>query len=72
MDLQELKTRYLEHIEIEKGRSLNTVRNYDLYLTTFLQTTGLKKPEDITETVIHRYRLWLNRRYPEKNSRYSR
>jgi site-specific recombinase XerD len=61
MDLQQLKQQYLEHIEIEKGRSLNTVRNYDLYLTTFLKVTQLKKPEDINETVLHRYRLWLNR-----------
>jgi site-specific recombinase XerD len=68
MDLQQLKTRYLEHIEIEKGRSLNTVRNYDLYLTTFLQTTGIKKPNEITETVIHRYRLWLNRRSSGKKT----
>jgi site-specific recombinase XerD len=62
MDLQQLKTRFLEHIEIEKGRSLMTVRNYDLYLTTFLNVTKLKKPQDIDEAVLHRYRLWLNRR----------
>jgi site-specific recombinase XerD len=68
MDLLQLKTRFLEHIEIEKGRSLNTVRNYDLYLTTFLKVTNLKKPEDITETVLHRYRLWLNRQSSGKRT----
>lgn len=61
MDLQQLKTRYLEHIEIEKGRSLNTVRNYDLYLSTFLKVSKVTKPEQITEDVLHSYRIWLNR-----------
>ena len=28
---------FLEHIEIEKGRSLNTVRNYELYLNRFYE-----------------------------------
>lgn len=36
VNLYELKRHFLEYIEIEKGRSLNTVRNYDLYLNTFL------------------------------------
>ncbi|MBX4198632.1 tyrosine-type recombinase/integrase [Candidatus Parcubacteria bacterium] len=62
MDLQHLKTQFLEYIEIEKGRSLNTVRNYDHYLTTFLNQTGLKNPSDINESIVHRYRLWLNRK----------
>ncbi|MDQ3014634.1 MAG: tyrosine-type recombinase/integrase [bacterium] len=68
MDLQQLKTRYLEHIEIEKGRSLNTVRNYDLYLKTFLDVTKLKMPSEITEDVLHKYRLWLNRRLTGKKT----
>jgi site-specific recombinase XerD len=68
MDLQQLKTQFLEYIEIEKGRSLNTVRNYDHYLTTFLQQTGLKNAKDITDTVVHRYRLWLNRQSSGKKT----
>jgi site-specific recombinase XerD len=62
MDLQKLKQQFLEYIEIERGRSHNTVRNYDLYLTTFLNTTKLTRPNQITEDVIRQYRLWLNRR----------
>jgi site-specific recombinase XerD len=62
MELQELKRQFLEYMEIEKGRSLNTVRNYDHYLTTFLEQTKLKNPKTITEDVIREYRLWLNRR----------
>ena len=37
MTLMELKRQYLEYLEIEKGRSMLTVRNYDHYLTRQLQ-----------------------------------
>lgn len=60
-NLAELKTQYLEYIEIEKGRSLNTVRNYDQYLKAFLQFSKAKTPQDITDSVLREYRLWLNR-----------
>ncbi len=61
MTLQELKRQYLEHIEIEKGRSLNTVRNYEHYLDRFLEFSKAKSPSDITDEVLREYRLWLNR-----------
>jgi site-specific recombinase XerD len=48
-------------VEIEKGRSLNTVRNYDQYLSRFLEYTKIKKPEDITDTIVRDFRVWLNR-----------
>ena len=35
-DLKSLKQQFLEYIEIERGRSLKTVRNYDAYLERFL------------------------------------
>jgi site-specific recombinase XerD len=35
-NLSELKTRFLEYVEIEKGRSIKTVENYDRYLTLFI------------------------------------
>lgn len=60
--LRALKRQYLEYIEIEKGRSLKTVENYDRYLSLFLDFSKLTKPEDITEDKIREYRLWLNRR----------
>jgi len=62
MDLQDLKTQFLEYIEIEKGRSLNTVSNYDRYLTLFLEFAKVSRPEQITESILREYRLWLNRR----------
>ncbi len=36
MDLQQAKRQFLEYVEIEKGRSLKTVENYDRYLSTFI------------------------------------
>lgn len=60
--LMVLKRQYLEYIEIEKGRSLKTVENYDRYLSLFLDFSKLSRPEDITEDIIREFRLWLNRR----------
>ncbi len=67
MNLNELKTRFLEYIEIEKGRSLKTVENYDRYLTVFLKQSGKNKPSDITDEVIRTFRLWLNRQVTGNN-----
>lgn len=62
MQLEDLKREFLEYLEIEKGRSLKTVSNYDRYLTTFLAQTGAQKPKQITDKVIREFRLWLNRK----------
>ena len=60
-ELDKLKREFLEYTEIKKGRSLNTVRNYDHYLSRFLEFSKAKKPSDITDSYIREYRLWLNR-----------
>lgn len=62
MDLRTLKREFLEYLEIEKGRSLKTISNYDRYLTTFLAHAEIIKPKQITYKVIREFRLWLNRR----------
>lgn len=59
--LEQLKREFLEYLEIEKGRSLKTVSNYDRYLSRFLEYSKVKQPEDITDGVIRDFRLWLNR-----------
>lgn len=59
--LKQLKTQFLEYVEIEKGRSLNTVSNYDHYLTRFLNFLKNDNPESITDTSVREFRLWLNR-----------
>ncbi len=61
MDLHELKRQFLEYLEIEKGRSIHTVTNYDHYLSRFLEHTKVTRPQDVTETMVREYRLWLNR-----------
>ncbi|MFA6463743.1 MAG: site-specific tyrosine recombinase/integron integrase [Candidatus Paceibacterota bacterium] len=67
MDLNTLKRRFLEHIEIEKGRSVKTVENYDHYLTVFFEYAKIKKPEEITSELMREFRLWLNRRSTGNN-----
>lgn len=58
----DLKRQFLEHIEIEKGRSLKTVENYDRYLSLFVEFAKIDSVEEITSEKIREYRLWLNRR----------
>lgn len=62
MNIAELKTQFLEYIEIEKGRAVKTVGNYDHYLTVFLEQTKVKDPKDITNEKVREFRIWLNRR----------
>ncbi len=69
MTLTELKRQFLEYIEIEKGRSLNTVRNYDHYLTRFLEYAKTDDPQKLTEQMVREYRLWLNRQPGTKQGR---
>lgn len=59
--LKSLKTEFLEHLEIEKGRSVKTVENYDRYLSRFLHRMKVSSPEKLTEQVVREFRLWLNR-----------
>lgn len=61
MSLTELKREFLEYLEIEKGRSLHTVMNYDRYLTRFLSYAKTDDPKKLTEGMVREYRLWLNR-----------
>lgn len=60
-NIKDLKQQFLEYVEIEKGRALKTVRNYDLFLTKFIDHSKVRTPEDITMTTVREFRLWLNR-----------
>ncbi len=60
-DLQKLKREFLEYMEIERGSSLKTVRNYELYVTKFLEFAKVSDPKDITDDVVREFRLHLNR-----------
>ncbi len=67
--LKQLKTQFLEYVEIEKGRSLNTVRNYDHYLSRFLDFTKNDNPGNINDAMVREFRLWLNRQSTGNNSK---
>ena len=66
------KNRYLEdflsYLEVEKGRSANTIENYRFYLTRFFDwVIRIEKyapalnPKNINLLLINRYRIYLNR-----------
>lgn len=59
--LHHLKYEFLEYVEIERGRAVKTIENYDHYLTRFIDHAGVCEPQDITEQVVREFRLWLNR-----------
>jgi site-specific recombinase XerD len=71
-DLRKLKVEFLEYLEIEKGRSELTVRNYDHYLERFLDWSEVKSPKQINSDLIRRFRLYLNRYEDEKGRKMKR
>lgn len=62
MDIETLLKDYLDHLEIEKNRSIKTRINYERYLKRFLEFSKIRKPEQISQDLVRQYRLWLNRR----------
>ena len=61
MGVETAKRQFLEYIEIERGRAVKTVENYDHYLTRYFAQMEIKDVGDITEQNIREFRLWLNR-----------
>lgn len=60
-DLKSLKTQFLEYLEIEKGRGVKTVENYDRYLNRFFAFAKVTKPSQVTESLVREFRINLNR-----------
>lgn len=60
-EIERYKQEFLEYIEIEKGLSLKTVRNYDHYLSKFIAIGKLSAVADITDDAVREFRLYLNR-----------
>ena len=71
MYLSDLITEFLESLEVEKGRSVNTARNYDLYLSRLIEFAGDINPKEITTELLRKYRLWLNRYENERRNKLS-
>ncbi|MBI2263400.1 tyrosine-type recombinase/integrase [Candidatus Berkelbacteria bacterium] len=68
MKISEAIRQFLEHSEIEKGRSFLTIRNYQHYLERFLKFLESEEAEKKIETAeeidletIRKFRLYLNR-----------
>ncbi len=61
MEAETAKRQFLEYIEIERGRAVKTIENYDHYLTRYFIQAGIKKVSDISEQNIREFRQWLNR-----------
>jgi len=61
MKLTQLKRQFLEYLEIERGRSVKTIENYDRYLTKFFEYAKTEDPKKLTEEMVREFRLYLNR-----------
>lgn len=61
MYMSELVPDYIEHLEVEGGRSAKTAENYHLYLDRFIEFSGDIPVDKITNEMVRKYRLWLNR-----------
>lgn len=64
----ELIQDFVESLEVEKGRSRKTAENYERYLLRFLEIAGEisgkdydLEPADITQELLRKFRLQLNR-----------
>lgn len=63
-NIEQLTKDFLEHLEIEKNRSLATINNYQFYLARFSNWAKDKRAtqaKHITGELVRQYRLWLNR-----------
>jgi site-specific recombinase XerD len=68
MEAESAKRQFLEYIEIERGRAVKTIANYDQYLTRYFVRMNIKKVSDISEENIREFRLWLNRQPGTNNA----
>ncbi len=59
---------YLVDLEVEKGRTRATIRNYDFYLHRFAAWAHDPSPSALTLEMVREYRLWLNRREETGNA----
>lgn len=61
MYISELVNDFIEHLEVEGGRSAKTAENYKLYLERFVEFSEDIHVSQITTELVRKYRLWLNR-----------
>lgn len=61
MYLSDLIIDFIEHVEVERGRSQKTAENYHLYLQRLIEYAGDIDVSKVTSEVVRKWRLWLNR-----------
>ncbi len=61
MNISELVTDFLEHLEIEQNRSQKTIANYDHYLVRLVEFSDDCDIAKIDAEMIRQFRLHLNR-----------
>lgn len=61
MYLSDLIIDFIEHVEVERGRSQRTAENYHLYLQRLIEFAGDIEVHKVTSEVVRKWRLWLNR-----------
>lgn len=66
--MRRLIENFLEYLEIEKGRSLKTVENYDRYLRRFLAHAKVREPREISDAAVRDFRMRLNRDGLDRNT----
>ncbi len=57
----ELISDFIEHIEVERGRSQKTAENYYLYLQRLIEFAGDEPISTLNAELVRKWRLWLNR-----------
>jgi len=68
MKIKDILRQFLEYLEVEKGRQVKTVENYQRYLERFFNHTKIDTVEKIDEESVRQYRLWLNRQKTQTGS----
>ncbi len=61
MYISELIIDFIEHMEVERGRSFKTAENYHLYLQRLVEFAGDIPVKKIDAELVRKWRLWLNR-----------
>lgn len=61
MYISDYQNDFIEHMEVERGVSAHTARNYRLYIDRLVEFAGDIKVSDINNELVRKYRLWLNR-----------
>lgn len=59
--LSDLIADFIEHVEVERGRSQKTAENYHLYMQRLVEFAGDVDIKEINGELVRKYRLWLNR-----------